>query len=182
MEIFMEEKQIIAMLWKRDEYGLKLLQEQYSAKLMTLACNFVSVEDAEECVNDVLLAVWHSIPPKKPDNLFAYTARICRNKALNKIRSKERQKRKAEVIELSNELQNIIPNKVDEESLLTEFINDFLAVEQAQDRYLFVHRYWFGESIAELSERTGYGASKVKSKLFRTRKRLKHYLEGRYRL
>ena len=71
MEIFMEEKQIIAMLWKRDEYGLKLLQEQYSAKLMTLACNFVSVEDAEECVNDVLLAVWHSIPPKKPDNLFA---------------------------------------------------------------------------------------------------------------
>lgn len=37
MEIFMEEKQIIAMLWKRDEYGLKLLQEQYSAKLMTLA-------------------------------------------------------------------------------------------------------------------------------------------------
>ena len=34
MEIFMEEKQIIAMLWKRDEYGLKLLQEQYSAKLM----------------------------------------------------------------------------------------------------------------------------------------------------
>ena len=45
----MEEKQIIAMLWKRDEYGLKLLQEQYSAKLMTLACNFVSVEDAEEC-------------------------------------------------------------------------------------------------------------------------------------
>ena len=182
MEIFMEEKQIIAMLWKRDEYGLKLLQEQYSAKLMTLACNFVSVEDAEECVNDVLLAVWHSIPPKKPDNLFAYTARICRNKALNKIRSKERQKRKAEVIELSNELQNIIPNKVDEESLLTELINDFLAVEQAQDRYLFVHRYWFGESIAELSERTGYGASKVKSKLFRTRKRLKHYLEGRYRL
>lgn len=69
----MEEKQIIAMLWKRDEYGLKLLQEQYSAKLMTLACNFVSVEDAEECVNDVLLAVWHSIPPKKPDNLFCMT-------------------------------------------------------------------------------------------------------------
>ena len=30
----MEEKQIIAMLWNRDEYGLKLLQEQYSAKLM----------------------------------------------------------------------------------------------------------------------------------------------------
>ena len=47
----MEEKQIIAMLWKRDEYGLKLLQEQYSAKLMTLACNFVALEP-----NHILMA------------------------------------------------------------------------------------------------------------------------------
>lgn len=178
----MEEKQIIAMLWNREEDGLQVLQEQYSSKLMALARNFVSTEDAEECVNDVLLAVWHSIPPKKPENLLAYAARICRNKALNKIRSQECQKRKAEVVELSNELQNIIPNKVDEKGLLTELINDILAAEQPQDRYLFVHRYWFGESIAELCERTGFGASKVKSKLFRTRNRLRHYLEGRYRL
>ena len=179
----MEDREIVNLYWERNSNAIKETASKYGGYCKAIAKNILgNNEDAEECVNDVLLAVWHSIPPKKPDNLFAYTARICRNKALNKIRSKERQKRKAEVIELSNELQNIIPNKVDEESLLTELINDFLAVEQAQDRYLFVHRYWFGESIAELSERTGYGASKVKSKLFRTRKRLKHYLEGRYRL
>ena len=178
-----DDERIIELFFERSEEAIQELGNKYGKACHKLSYNIVNnMQDAEECVNDVLLAVWHSIPPKKPDNLFAYTARICRNKALNKIRSKERQKRKAEVIELSNELQNIIPNKVDEESLLTELINDFLAVEQAQDRYLFVHRYWFGESIAELSERTGYGASKVKSKLFRTRNRLKHYLEGRYRL
>ena len=139
----MDEKQIIAMLWNREEDGVKALQDQYAAKLKMLAAHFVSAQDAEECMNDVLLAVWDSIPPNRPDNLFAYSARICRNKALNKIRSMERQKRKAEVVELSKELQNIIPDKVEQESLLTELINEFLEQERAQDRYLFVHRYWF---------------------------------------
>lgn len=135
----MDEKQIIAMLWNREEDGIKALQDQYAAKLKMLAGHFVSAQDAEECMNDVLLAVWDSIPPNRPDNLFAYSARICRNKALNMIRSMERQKRKAEVVELSNELQNIIPDKVEQESLLTELINEFLEKERAQDRYLFVH-------------------------------------------
>lgn len=81
----MDEKQIIAMLWNREEDGIKALQDQYAAKLKMLAGHFVSAQDAEECMNDVLLAVWDSIPPNRPDNLFAYSARICRNKALNKI-------------------------------------------------------------------------------------------------
>lgn len=178
----MDEKHIIAMLWNREEDGIKALQDQYAAKLKMLAGHFVSAQDAEECMNDVLLAVWDSIPPNRPDNLFAYSARICRNKALNMIRSMERQKRKAEVVELSNELQNIIPDKVEQESLLTELINEFLEKERAQNRYLFVHRYWFGESIEELCGQTGYGASRIKSSLFRMRKRLKNYLEGRYRI
>ena len=91
----MDEKQIIAMLWNREEDGIKALQDQYAAKLKMLAGHFVSAQDAEECMNDVLLAVWDSIPPNRPDNLFAYSARICRNKALNMIRSMERQKIKA---------------------------------------------------------------------------------------
>ncbi len=153
----MDEKQIIAMLWNREEDGIKALQDQYAAKLKMLAGHFVSAQDAEECMNDVLLAVWDSIPPNRPDNLFAYSARICRNKALNMIRSMERQKRKAEVVELSNELQNIIPDKVEQESLLTELINEFLEQERAQERYLFVHRYWFGESIENCAGRPVMG-------------------------
>lgn len=98
------------------------------------------------------------------------------------IRSSQSRKRKAEIVELSNELQNIIPDRVEEENALTELINDFLIREKSDDRYIFVHRYWFGESIAELSKVTSYGESKIKSKLFRMRNRLKKYLEGRYRI
>ena len=52
----MDEKQIIAMLWNREEDGIKALQDQYAAKLKMLAGHFVSAQDAEECMNDVLLA------------------------------------------------------------------------------------------------------------------------------
>ena len=178
----MDEKEIVKMLWNREENGLKALQENYSLQLKRLAKNFVSEEDAEECFNDTLLSIWNSIPPNKPEHLFAYSAKICRNKALNMIRSSQSRKRKAEIVELSNELQNIIPDRVEEENVLTELMNDFLIREKSDDRYIFVHRYWFGESIAELSKVTSYGESKIKSKLFRMRNRLKKYLEGRYRI
>lgn len=178
----MEDKQIIDMLWNREEEGLKALQEQYCVRLTALAGNYVSAEDAQECMNDVLLAVWDSIPPNRPDNLFAYSAKICRNKALNMLRRGACRKRRAQVVELTMELQNVIPDKVEEENILADLINAFLEQERAQDRYLFVHRYWFGESIRELSGQTGYSESRVKSRLFRMRKRLRKYLEGRYRI
>lgn len=176
----MEDKEIIKLLYDREERGLKALQEIYYERLVRFIMNFVSEEDAKECINDALLSVWNSIPPNQPEHLYAYTAKICRNRALNMIRSSQCQKRRAEIIELSDELLNIIPNNTNENPILTELINEFLSKEKRDDRYLFVHRYWYGESVAELAMVTGYSNSKVKSKLFRSRKRLKKLLEGRY--
>ena len=89
----MDEKQIIAMLWNREEDGIKALQDQYAAKLKMLAGHFVSAQDAEECMNDVLLAVWDSIPPNRPENLGAYIGRIARNSALNMLKARRSKKR-----------------------------------------------------------------------------------------
>ena len=43
-----------------------------------------SREDSEECVNDMLMKVWQTIPPKHPDSLLAYVITIIRNTAVNK--------------------------------------------------------------------------------------------------
>ena len=42
---------------------------------------------------------------------------------------------------------------------------------------VFVRRYWFGDSLAQLSERTGFTESKLKSMLHRMRKVLRQRLE-----
>jgi DNA-directed RNA polymerase specialized sigma24 family protein len=47
----------------------------------------------------------------------------------------------------------------------------------AADRQLFVRRYWYSDSIKELAKKYGVRESKIKSQLFRIRKRLKDDLE-----
>ena len=43
---------------------------------------------------------------------------------------------------------------------------------------LFLRRYWYAESILEIARRYGISESKVKTNLFRTRNKLRAYLES----
>ena len=52
-----------------------------------------------------------------------------------------------------------------------DFLNGFLAKLKPEARIFFVRRYWYGESIREIAEASGATEEKVKSSLFRTRKR-----------
>ena len=42
---------------------------------------------------------------------------------------------------------------------------------------MFLRRYWYGESMAEIARALGCGEGKVKSSLFRSRKALRDCLE-----
>ena len=170
----MEDHQILALLLTREEQGLKELELKYGTKLKHLAMSIVPEEDALECVNDTYLAVWNSIPPKQPEYLFAYTAKICRNMALNRVEWNNAAKRSAVVVELSDELLECIPNTsaTMEQKELTHLLRSFLMTVPEEKRNLFIHRYWYGESIKELAAAFGYREGKVKSVLFRIRKQL----------
>ena len=170
----MEDHQILALLLSKEEQGLKELELKYGSKLKHLAMSILPEEDALECVNDTYLAVWNSIPPKQPEYLFAYTAKICRNLAFNRVEWSNAAKRNAIVVELSDELLECIPNTsaTIEQNELTHLLRSFLQTLPEQKRNLFIHRYWYGESIKELAVAFGYREEKVKSMLFRIRKQL----------
>ena len=170
----MEDHQILALLLAKEEQGLKELERKYGMKLKHLAMSILPEEDALECVNDTYLAVWNSIPPKQPDYLFAYTAKICRNMALNRVEWNNAAKRNAVVVELSDELLECIPNTSAtlEPNELTYLLSSFLQTLPDQKRNLFIQRYWYGKSIKELAVTFGYREAKVKNMLFRIRKQL----------
>ena len=170
----MEDRDILELLWERKEQALAELERKYGTRLKTLASRMVSEEDAEECANDTYLAVWNSVPPNRPEYLFAYAAKICRNLALNKVEQNKAAKRSAVVVELSAELMECIPDNAltKEETGLRELIVTFLGGLPDEKRKLFLRRYWYGESVKELAEAFGYRESKVKSMLFRLRKQL----------
>lgn len=170
----MEDEEILALLRSRNEQGINELEHKYGTRLRLLAERILPEEDAKECLNDTYLAVWNSIPPNCPEFLFAYAAKICRNFALNKVEWSRAAKRNAVVVELSAELEQCVPDVSAEfgQQELGALIAEFLKKQTEEKRQLFIRRYWYGESIRELADATGYRESKVKSILFRLRNRL----------
>lgn len=170
----MEDSEILKLFLERKEQAISELDHKYGTRLKLLAERMVSAEDAKECVNDTYLAVWNSVPPNRPEYLFAYAAKICRNLALNKIEREQAAKRSAVVVQLSAELMECIPDNAlaADETGLRELLVTFLGGLTEEKRKLFLRRYWYGESVKELAEAFGYRESKVKSMLFRLRKQL----------
>ena len=70
-----------------------------------------------------------------------------------------------------------LPAVVLAEKELLKVINDFLGKLKAEDRDIFVRRYWFLDSIAAISKRHHMSAGSVKMNLYRNRKKLQKVLE-----
>ena len=178
----MDDRMIVDLYWNRDDRAIGATADKYGAKLSHLAENMLRVrEDAEECVNDTYLRTWNSIPSNKPEHLFGYIAKICRNLALNHIECLNAQKRSADVMELSAELEMCIPDKYDQQREDSERIaaalTGFLRELPEEQRLIFMRRYWFSDSVKAVAERYGISESKVKTTLFRVRAKLREHLE-----
>ena len=61
--------------------------------------------------------------------------------------------------------------------LLGECINRFLEETEKENRIIFVRRYWYMDSIQSIADKCCVSESKVKSALFRTRQKLKTFLQ-----
>ena len=178
----MEDEEIIELFFLRSEQAVAEAQKKYSAEMQRFAGRFLSSpEDCEECVNEALFKAWRSVPPTRPENLRAFLLHLTRCTALNIVDRLYAGKRTAELVSLSRELEECIPDsrqdKDAEESRLSELINGFLSELPKEKRAVFVKRYWQGLTIAEIAKETGFGESKIKTMLMRTRKKLKEYME-----
>ena len=178
----MTDDQIIDLYWSRNEQAIFFTDHIYGNRLLNLSGRILnSREDSEECVSDTYMKAWQTIPPQRPTYFFAYLAKICRHMAYGKLDWDNALKRKAEVVSLSEELQLCIPDRGWERKLEGEeighLLNEFLAVLPKESRMIFLRRYWYAESIAEIANQFSISQSKVKTSLHRTRERLRVYLE-----
>ena len=135
-------------------------------------------------MNDTLLKAWQVIPPTRPTMFGAFLAKISRNLAINKWKSKTAARRGGGETDLMlSELEDCLPSnqhepeRAYEDALLKQAINSYLASMEQTARIAFVLRYFHGESILSISERFNMSESKVKSMLFRARKKLAAHLE-----
>lgn len=180
----MDDNAIIDLYLARDQNAIKLTGEKYGIRLRSLAFGILrDHSSAEECENDTYMRTWNAIPPAEPRGYFyAYLSRIARNLALNMARSSDRLKRSGYITELSEEMEMCIPSALSadsrlNENLLRDALNSFLASVEKEKRIIFVRRYFYLDSIADISKRLGISEGKVKTVLHRLRIKLKDHLE-----
>lgn len=175
----MEDSQIIELYRQRNEKAIDETQKKYGRYCFAIANNILhNNEDAEECVNDTYRGAWDAIPPHSPAVLSAFLGKITRRLSLKKRRERTAGKRGGgELTEALDELEDCIPSGqyIDdhlEAAELTGIIDAFLDTLPTDERRIFLRRYWFFDSVSEISSRFGFSESKVKMTLKRTRDKL----------
>ena len=183
----MEDAKIIELFWERNEQAVKETDITYGRKLYVLSNNILNNrEDAEESVSDTYMEAWNSIPPKRPKYFYAFLASICRNMSFNRLDWRMAAKRNAEVVALTQEMEMCIPDTRQEVEMdkreLRRVLESFLDSLSKENRLIFLRRYLYVDTVAEIAARYGISESKVKTHLHRTRAKLHTYLakEGIY--
>ncbi len=180
----MDDNTIVELYLCRNEAAIRQTSEKFGSRLRSLAYGIVNdSQTAEECENSTYMEAWNTIPPHDPRSyLYAYLARITRHISLNCCRNRRRLKRSAFICELSAEMEQCIPAPDDVECRIDdmafgEAINGFLSTLGEEKRNIFIRRYWYMDSIADIAGRFALSESKVKTTLFRCRNQLRKHLE-----
>ena len=180
----MEDGAIVALYWERNESAIRETSDKYGRYLMKIAWNILADrEDAEESVNDTYLHAWNAMPPHRPHVLSTFLGRITRHLSIDIYRKRHSVKRGGSEYALSlDELSDCVPGEGSPEEAvgakeLAGHINGFLRDLAPEARQLFIRRYYYFDPLAEAAAALGMTEGRAKTLLFRTRRKLKEYLE-----
>ena len=177
----MDDEKIIEMFFDRNEQALGETEQKYGKYCYAVSYRILnSNEDSEECVNDTWLAAWNAIPPKRPESLRGFLARICRNISLDRLDFLMADKRNRNVTEAFEELEAFLSGgeeNVPEEMFMREAVNRFLASLDRKTRIIFMRRYWYFCTVTEIAESLGISENSVRVTLHRTKLKMRNFFE-----
>lgn len=177
----MDDRQIVQLYFDRSERAIFETREKYGRLLFSVAYNILSSEgDSEECVDDTYMRAWQVIPPSKPNFLSAFLSKITRNLALNRYRQNKRRIRSLGADLIFEEISECVPatqGDVANDIELRDALNSFVMTLGAQNRLIFLKRYFYMCSVKDIAREMSMSQSAVKVALMRTRNKLREHLE-----
>lgn len=180
----MEDTAIIDLYWLRSEDAIRETAAKYGAYCRSIARDLLAnPQDEEECVNDTWIKAWNAMPDNRPDRLRLFLGKITRRLACDALRARTALKRGGGVyVEALEELGECVPaspgaDRIVEDRELEEILNRFLRTLPERDCNVFLRRYWYAEPLEEVAKRYGMKLNTVKTSLYRSREKLRKYLE-----
>ena len=176
----MKDRKIYSYI-ENNKLNIEEIMKDYTNYIYTIIRNFnlnLSQEDSEEVVLDVFMVLWKN--KEKLDinrSMSAYIGGITKNLIKYKFRQ----------IKDTNNIEDFelkLTDSINIESILIQkqkqkIILDELEKIKKEDKDVFIEYYYDNCSIKEISKKLNMSESKVKSKLFRVRKKLSKVLKER---
>lgn len=178
----MDDRQILKLFFARAEGAIEALAEKCGNTLECIAMNILeNREDAQESTNDTYLALWNAIPPRVPEPLAPYVYRTGRNIALKHLAYANAQKRCSRYDMSLEELSGCLPGDDLEQAgvaarAVGRAMDRFLETQSRENRYIFLRRYWYGDSVRDIATALKMQENAVSVRLNRLRGKLKEYL------
>ena len=179
----MEDHAIIDLFFARDESAILETERKYGAYLNQVVYGILrSPQDTEEIVSDTYYGAWEAIPPAVPKVLKHFLARIARNLCFKRLEYQNAAKR-AHAQTALDELEECIPDaahateRLWEAGELARLLNAFLDGLSDLECAVFVSRYFYCRTLAEVGERYGISERRAKYLLSRLRAGLRALLE-----
>lgn len=175
------EQRLAEHLKTGDTAALEKIIDELSGYVCTVIRNFsrgaLSEQDIDELCSDVFYGLW-----KRRDNLDAelglkaYLSAIARNAVKNRFRTQKPPAEDISELELADDLSI---EELAERRELMSALYEALETLSETEREVFLRFYFYGEKSSEIAIKTGAAESSVRSKLSRTRAKLREYLTER---
>ena len=176
----MKEIRLIHQLKKKSLPALEHCIDMYTPYVSTIIRNtlrgYVSHEDLEELTADVFVALWNHAEEIHSEHLSGYLAAIAKSKACNYMRKN---------IVLTENLDDVViasdenVEETSEQQILAELLKVLLEELPEKEREIMIRYYYYQQTVSEVAQSMDMNLSTVKTKLSRSRKKLKQMLTER---
>lgn len=170
---------VLRLIREQDEEGMRQLFTHYGGALMTILQPILPQKEvAEEVLHDVLLKVWNNIESydASKSRFFTWMARIARNAAIDKTRSKNyRNNRKTDEIDDSVSRRRELSQTPSVDHIgITAILDKLDASHRAIIELLYLQDYTQSEAAKELDLPLGTVKTRSRRAIMQLRELLKH--------
>lgn len=161
------ENELVALLKQKDKAALGYLYDNYSAALFGIILRIIQdTKVAEEVLQDAFMKIWDKIDTydDKKGRLFTWMLNLCRNLAIDKLRSKEI-KKVGKTDDIEENVYHVEKDYLVQQSVDGIGVKELLVKLRDEERLILELIYFKGYTQSEVSESQGIPLGTVKTRL-----------------
>ncbi len=171
------EEEISALLKDSNEKAIERIRDLYGNRIKYIIYGIVrDKSDAEECENDIYIKIWNNRERYSSDkgSVYTWVCTIARNTAVNYAKS--RKDIFCEIKETDGYVKS--PEEETESRDSAKRIVTAVRTLSETEQNLFLRKYYYLQSTAQIAAETGRSERAVEGRLRRLRKKLQKMLGG----